>query len=62
MKIISRIVRPLALAVLTLGSFTASILAQEIIIPDPNFNAVIREALQKPDGPLTQSDMLGLLR
>ena len=53
MKIFFRIVRPLVLAVLTLGSLTASILAQEIIIPDPNFNAVIREALQKPNGPLT---------
>jgi formylglycine-generating enzyme required for sulfatase activity len=60
MKIIFRTARPLVLAALTLGSLTASTLAQEIIIPDPNFNAVIREALQKPNGPLTQADMLSL--
>jgi Leucine-rich repeat (LRR) protein len=60
MKIIFRIVRPLVLAVLMRGSFTASSLAQEMIIPDPNLNAVVRETLQKPSGPLTQSDMFGL--
>ncbi len=60
MKIIYKTIRPLVLAVLTLGSSTTSTSAQEVIIPDPNFNAVIREALQKPTGPLTQSDMLGL--
>jgi hypothetical protein len=53
MKIIFRIIRPLVLAVLTPDSFTASNLAQEIIIPDPNLNAVVRETLQKPSGPLT---------
>ena len=60
MKNIFRIVRPLSLTVLMLGSFTASALAQEVSIPDPNFNAVIRQALQKPNGPLTQLDMLSL--
>src|SRR6187401_2251865 len=40
MKTIFRIVRPLVLTVLTLSSFTASTVAQEIIIPDPNLNAV----------------------
>src|SRR6476660_1527872 len=45
---------------LVFTSFLALIRAQEVSIPDPNFNAVIREALQKPNGPLTQSDMLGL--
>jgi len=60
MEIILRIVRPLVLAVVTLGSFTASTFAQEIIIPDPNLNAAIREGLQKPVGPITQQDMLNL--
>src|SRR4051794_314833 len=60
MKTIFQIVRPLVFTALTLTNFAASILAQEVSIPDPNFNAVIREALQKPNGPLTQTDMLGL--
>ena len=29
-------------------------------IPDPGLNAAIREALQKPTGPLTQQDLLSL--
>jgi formylglycine-generating enzyme required for sulfatase activity len=40
------------------GGFLAS--AQEVSIPDPGLNAAIREALQKPSGPLTQQDMLSL--
>jgi hypothetical protein len=60
MKNIFRIVRPLALNVLMLGSFAISALAQEVSIPDTNLNAVIRQALQKPVGPITQQDMLGL--
>lgn len=39
---------------------TAYLCAQEILIPDPALNAVIREALQKPVGSLTEQDMLGL--
>lgn len=35
-------------------------ISQDLVIPDPNFLAVIREALQKPVGPVTQSDMLRL--
>lgn len=38
--------------------FSAS--AQEVTIPDPGLNSAIREALQKPTGPLTQSDLLSL--
>lgn len=34
--------------------------AQEVSIPDPGLNAVIRETLQKPVGPLTQQDLLSL--
>src|SRR5262245_30952451 len=55
---IVRLTRSLALILIGLLSFAT--LAQEVSVPDPNFNAVIREALQKPNGPLTQSDMLGL--
>ena len=29
-------------------------------IPDPGLNAVLREALQKPEGPLTEQDLLSL--
>jgi len=60
MKIISPIIVSLVLTVLTLTNFVASTWAQEVSIPDPNFNAVIRQALQKPVGPITQQDMLGL--
>ena len=60
MKIISPIIGSLVLTALTLTNFAASTLAQEVSIPDPNLDAVIRQALQKPNGPLTQSDMLGL--
>jgi hypothetical protein len=45
---------------MALISSTTSTLAQEVSVPDPNFNAVIREALGKPNGPLTQADMLSL--
>ncbi|HEY6228158.1 MAG TPA: SUMF1/EgtB/PvdO family nonheme iron enzyme [Verrucomicrobiae bacterium] len=33
---------------------------QEVIVPDTGLNAAIRGALQKPTGPLTEQDMLGL--
>lgn len=32
----------------------------QISIPDPGLNAAVRAALQKPDGPITLQDMLGL--
>jgi flagellin-like protein len=60
MKIISPIIGSLVLIALTLTNFAASTLAQEVYIPDPNLNAVIRATLGKPNGPLTQTDMLGL--
>jgi len=60
MKIHIPIPRLLGLAALASGCFAVSTMAQEILIPDPNFNAVIREALQKPTGPVTQADMLSL--
>ncbi len=34
--------------------------AQEVTIPDPGLNAAVRATLNKPVGPLTQQDMLGL--
>jgi len=34
--------------------------AQNVSIPDPGLNAVIRETLQKPIGPLTEQDLLTL--
>ena len=33
---------------------------EEVSIPDPGLNAAIREALQKPNGPLTVPDLLSL--
>jgi hypothetical protein len=38
----------------------ASTSAQEVSIPDPGLNSSIRDALQKPVGPLTGQDLLGL--
>src|SRR5262249_2568880 len=50
----------LSASLLMLLSFTHSILAQGISIPDPGLNAAVRAALRKPTGPLTQQDMLRL--
>ena len=33
---------------------------EEVSIPDPGLNAAIREALEKPNGPLTEQDLLSL--
>jgi formylglycine-generating enzyme required for sulfatase activity len=41
-------------------AFAVSMIAQEVIIPDPGLNAAIRDALQKPNGPLTETDLLSL--
>jgi formylglycine-generating enzyme required for sulfatase activity len=54
-----RILRHL-IAAFTLAGLAVSTRPQEVSIPDPNLNAVVREALQKPTGPLTQQDMIGL--
>jgi len=45
---------------LALTSLTLSAPAQEVIIPDPGLNSAIRDALQKPVGPITEQDMLSL--
>ena len=55
-----QILRALVLTVLALTRFTASTAAQEVTVPDPDLNAVIRATLQKPNGPLTAQDLLGL--
>ena len=48
------------LAVLAVASFITASQAQEIIIPDPGLKAAVREALNKPAGPLTEQDLLNL--
>src|SRR5215475_1119310 len=60
MKPLIRIIQRLVLSLLTLTSVLTTTLAQEVSIPDTGLNAAIREALQKPAGPLTQQDLLSL--
>jgi len=60
MKTFHSIIRRLVLSLLVLANFPASLPAQEVSIPDPGLNAAIREALEKPIGPLTEQDLLGL--
>jgi formylglycine-generating enzyme required for sulfatase activity len=38
-----------------------SVCAQDASIPDPGLNAAVREALQKPAGPMTEQDLLSLI-
>ncbi|MDD5141584.1 MAG: hypothetical protein PHY43_15145 [Verrucomicrobiales bacterium] len=57
---INQLIRSLAAPVLVLAGFINTVMAQEVFIPDPDLNAAIREALQKPAGPITQQDMLAL--
>src|SRR5438477_10762421 len=45
---------------LALSSFISTVSAQEVIISDPGLNAAVRATLNKPAGPLTQQDLLGL--
>ena len=60
MRIMLQILRALVLTLLALTRFTASTAAQEVTVPDPDLNAVIHATLQKPNGPLTAQDLLGL--
>ena len=60
MKSVFTIVRGLVLSLLVLANCPASLQAQEVSIPDPNLNTVVRQTLGKTNGPLTQLDMLGL--
>ena len=59
-KTIIRFRRPLFLTALILAGFVASTRAQGVSIPDPGLNASVRQALNKPVGPLTAQDMLAL--
>jgi formylglycine-generating enzyme required for sulfatase activity len=43
-----------------LAAFVSTALAQEVVIPDAGLRSAIREALQKPAGPLTEQDLLSL--
>ena len=61
MKTIIPLVRPFVLTLLVLASFVITPMAQEVQIPDPGLNAAIREALQQPNGPLTEQDLLSLI-
>jgi len=49
---------PLVLTMLAIARLSVS--AEEVSVPDPGLNAAIRQALQKPDGPLTDQDLLSL--
>jgi hypothetical protein len=60
MRTTLQIIRLSVITLLALIAFAALTLAQEVQIPDPALNAAIHEALGKPAGPLTQSDLLGL--
>jgi internalin A len=53
-------IRPLILILIFLVTVAVSTLAQEVSIPDSGLDAAIREALQIPDGPLTERDLLSL--
>ncbi len=60
MKLIHHLLRPLVLTLLVLTNFLAPTQAAEVVIPDPGLNAAIRQALQKPNGPLSDQDLLGV--
>src|SRR5215510_5813817 len=48
------------LHILTLMGFILSSRAQDVVIADLGLDAAIRDALQKPNGPLTTQDLLSL--
>src|SRR3954466_2513882 len=54
-------VRRISYIIATVFGLVASSVGQEVSIPDPGLNAAIREALQKPIGPLTELDLLTLI-
>ena len=60
MKTIIHFLRFVALTILAVASFVASVRAQEISLPDPGLNSAIRDALGKPAEPLTEQDLLSL--
>ena len=60
MHTILRFVQSRLLIPLVASSVITTASAQEVLIPDPGLNAAVRETLGKPNGPLTEQDMLGL--
>src|SRR6185369_573488 len=54
------LIRFRVLTLLVLLSFAAVSTAQDVTIPDPGLQSAIRDALQKPVGPLTEQDLLNL--
>lgn len=60
MKIADRKTIASIVATMVLTSFIASGLAQELSIPDSGLDASVRQALQKPRGPLSAQDLLSL--
>jgi hypothetical protein len=60
METIFRFARSLLVISLVASCFITRMTAQEVSIPDPGLDAAIREALNKPVGPVTAQDMLGL--
>lgn len=55
-----QIIRPLMFILLAVTSLIAPAFAVDVSIPDPQLNAAIRFTLNKPNGPLTDQDLLGL--
>jgi hypothetical protein len=47
-------------ATLVSANLMVSTPPDEVSVPDPALNVAIREALQKPGGPLTEQDLLTL--
>ena len=60
MKLTFSIARFVVLAFLSSAGCVTSVLAEEVSIPDLALNADVRQALQKPVGPLTVEDVLTL--
>src|SRR5262245_3069817 len=60
MKTIARYIRRHVLTVLVVAHFGVATRAQDVSIPDPGLNDAVRDALQKPSGPLTEQDLLSL--
>src|SRR5215471_12707458 len=60
MRNILHLIRRLILTTVILAKSATLVVAQEVSIPDPGLNAAIRDALQKPSGPITEQDLLNL--
>src|SRR5258707_12906493 len=51
---------PSIMLLLVLTTLMATAQAQVVSVPDPGLNAAMRDALQKPAGPVTALDLLSL--